>query len=98
MSLRPCAACARHYYDHEPACPFCHASSSAASLERPKVSKRLALGGLTLLTAVSATACYGAPPLEPPPPGAFGSELISQPSPTLPADAGPLGRAIDLES
>lgn len=98
MSLRPCASCARHYYDHEPACPFCHASLPAAGPERPKVTKRLALGGLTLLTAVSATACYGAPPLEPPPPGAFGSEKISQPSPTLPPGAGPLGQANDHES
>lgn len=65
MTLRTCTTCQRHYQDQEPSCPFCATASAPGS---PRLSKRLALGGLMLLTAATATACYGTPPV--PAPGA----------------------------
>ena len=62
MSLRSCPSCGRHHFAHETRCPFCQAAV-APGADRPSLTKSAALGGLMVLTAVTATACYGAPPL-----------------------------------
>jgi hypothetical protein len=78
--MRPCTACRRHVQDEETACPFCGTDLPIGS-GRPRLMKRLALGGVMLVTAATATACYGTPPLP---------EGLLQPSP-LPSGQLPSG-------
>lgn len=71
--MRPCEACRRHVRHDETACPFCGTDLTASVTGRPRLMKRLALGGAMLFTAATATACYGTPPIP--------DDLLASPSP-----------------
>lgn len=83
--MRPmsfCPTCQQHHYQDEAACPRCLGVPASRPSE---IARRLKMGGLLVFTALTTTACYGAPP------PAFipvGGSIFQGPSEKVPTKSG----------
>lgn len=84
-NMNHCQACRQHYYLHERACPHCGTAAPGGRVGR--YVRRAKLGGLMLFTALTTTACYGAPPPPGTQPKGKGT-VIEQPLSKVPTTAG----------